>query len=416
MSNVHPDSVADNWRRHLWLLPMAGIIAVAFNLRPAVASIGPLLGPIRDELHMGGALAGLLTALPVLCFAAFGSVAAALSARIGARRVVMVGMLIAALGLGIRTAAPNDIVFFATSAVALSGIAVSNVVIPVLVRQYFPHHIGMATGVYSMVLSLGATTTAAISVPLTAIIGHSWRGGLGIWSVVALAAVLPWLVIRAPAREHTPGRVAPGKMKIYRSRTAWALSIFFGAQGLSAYFVIGWMPQILTDAGIAPSQAGLLLALTTGLAIPVALLLPSFAGRMRDHRLLAGGMTVLIGLGYLGLALAPATLPWVWAILMGVGGGCFPLALTMIGMRTSSTRYTAALSGFAQSVGYLIAAVGPFLVGTLHDATDGWAIPIGVVGLFLLPQFIAGMIAGRDRKIEDELAPPAKAATVVVGP
>jgi CP family cyanate transporter-like MFS transporter len=411
---VSRETVRVPGRRLVWLLPLFGIAAVAFNLRPLVTSVGPFLGEIQADLGLGGAATGALTALPVLCFAAFGALAPRLASRFGARRVVAASMLVVAAGLAARSLAPDETTFFLASAVALGGVAASNVLVPVLVRQFYPDRIGTVTGLYSMVLSVGTALSAAVSVPAAGAVGQGWRTGLSIWAVTALLAVGPWLVARVPDTElaerrlaagHGGARVAPKRPSVVRSRTAWAMAIFFGTQSLGAYIVMGWMPQLFRDAGSTATEAGLLLALTTALGIPVSLLLPAFAARLPDQRWVAAGLTLVTGFGYVGLASAPASTPWLWASLIGIGNGAFPLALTMIGLRTRTASHTAALSGFTQSVGYLLAAAGPLAFGALHEATGGWTVPIALMGLFLVPQSVAGYLAGRDRKVEDELSP-----------
>jgi CP family cyanate transporter-like MFS transporter len=417
------ETVRVRGRRTIWLLPLVGIVAVAFNLRPVVTSVGPFLGEIQDDLGLSGALTGALTALPVLCFAAFGAVSPRLAARFGARRVVAASMVVVAAGLAARALAPDRATFFLASGVALAGVAASNVLVPVLVRQYFPDKIGTVTGLYSMVLSVGTALSAAITVPASGVVGAGWRSGLSIWAVTALLAVVPWLVARAPDAEltlrrgdlHFPAH-AVVRPSVLRSRTAWAMAIFFGSQSLGAYIVMGWMPQILRDAGIDATQAGLLLALTTAIGIPVSLVLPAVAARLPDQRVVAGGLTLVTGFGYLGLAMAPATVPWLWATLIGIGNGSFPLALAMIGLRTRTAGYTASLSGFTQSAGYLLAAAGPLAFGAVHDATSGWTIPIALMAFFLVPQLIAGLVAGRNRYVEDELSDPRGEMTVVIPP
>jgi len=409
-------------RRAVWLLPLLGIAVVAFNLRPLVTSVGPFLGEVQSELGLSGAMTGALTALPVICFAAFGAIAPTLARRYSARRTVAASMAVVALGLAARSIAPEPASFFLASAVALAGVAVSNVLVPVLVRQYYPEKIGTVTGIYSMVLSAGTALTAAITVPAAGAVGQGWRTGLGIWAVTALMAAVPWLVTRAPDTELARRRgdrhvtTAPvARPSMFRSPTAWAMAVFFGCQSLGAYIVMGWMPQLLRDAGIDATHAGLLLALTTAVGIPVSLVLPAIAARLRDQRAVAAGLTVVTAGGYLGLALAPAATPWLWAVLIGVGNGAFPLALAMIGWRTRTAGHTAALSGFTQSTGYLIAAAGPLAFGALHDATGGYGIPLALTGLFLVPQLLAGLVAGRDRTIEDELSHP-RGAMVVTAP
>jgi CP family cyanate transporter-like MFS transporter len=180
------------------------------------------------------------------------------------------------------------------------------------------------------------------------------------------------------------------------------LSVFFGLQAAGAYIVLGWLPQIFRDAGVAPATAGLLLALTPAVGIPLAFLMPTLAARLPTQGPLAVALSALGIAGYLGLWFVPATLPWLWALLLGVSQASFPLALTMIGLRSRSTRGVAQLSAFAQGVGYLISIPGPILVGVLYDHTAGWTAPLAFMAALLVPQAVAGVLAGRDRFVESE--------------
>ena len=256
------------------------IAVAAFNLRPAVAALGPLLDQVRGTLHMSAAVAGVLTALPSLCFALLGLLAPALARRIGPAATVCAGMGAIALGLAARALAPGSALFLLLSAVALAGIAVSNVLMPVLVKRYFPDRVGPVTGLYSMSLALGTSTAAAVAVPLTGALGGSWRVGLGIWSLTAVAALVLWLAQLAVVRRgeaRAAGAVpaapaAPARLRITRSRTAWALAVFFGLQATAAYATMGWLPQIFQDAGISATESGVLLAVTMAVGAPLAFL------------------------------------------------------------------------------------------------------------------------------------------------
>lgn len=392
--------------RRAKILLLIAIVGAALNMRPAVASVGPLLHDIRDDLHLDGAVAGLLTALPAICFAAFGSLAPRVAAKFGARHVVAGGMLVLAAALLARAVAPNAVTFILFSALALGAIASANVLVPALVRGAFPSRIGPVTGAYTMAMSLGTAAVAAVVVPLSHVFGESWRSGLGIWAVTALLAFVPWLLVRGDVGAH-PARLAqrPARqpIRLRSSPTAWGLAFFMGFQSLSAYSTMGWLPQIYRDAGLSDAYAGGLLAITTGIGIPMALLLPAMAARGNDQRVFAIGLTCLIGVGYLGLGVAPATVPWLWAAVIGVGQCCFPLALVMIGLRVRDGAHTAALSGFAQSIGYLIAVAGPIAIGALYDATGGWTVPLAVLAVFLVPQAIGALFAARPRYVDDEV-------------
>ncbi|QNP62632.1 CynX/NimT family MFS transporter [Streptomyces genisteinicus] len=400
--------------RTVWAtrLVVAGIVLAALNLRPAVTSLGALLEEARVDLHMSGAVTGLLTSVPALCFAVFGTTAPRLARRFGPAAVVCAGMAAITAGLVIRPFAGGSAAFLAATALALVGIAVSNVLMPVIVKDYFPDRVGPMTGVYSMALAAGTSLAAAATVPMTSALGGSWRAGLGVWAVLAAAAVLPWLaLLRDRSGSGSGSRSVPGgpaaraadtpAPPITRSPTAWALACFFGLQATGAYITMGWMPQIFRDAGVSASTAGVLLAVTMAMGIPLAFVIPRLAARMRNQ----GPIVVALGLcgmtGYLGLFLAPAAGAWAWALLLGVSNCAFPLALTMIGMRSRTGAGVVRLSAFAQSAGYLISIPGPLLVGVLYQHSGGWTVPLLLMAGLLVPQMVAGVFAGRDRTIED---------------
>ncbi|MFE1366210.1 CynX/NimT family MFS transporter [Streptomyces anulatus] len=398
-----------------WLLRLiaVGLVLAALNLRPAITSLGALLEEVREGLHMSGSVAGVLTSVPPLCFAVFGVMAPRLARRFGAGTVVCAGMAAIAAGLVIRPYIGSTAGFLAASALALMGIAVSNILMPVIVKRWFPDRVGTMTGLYSMALALGTALAAAVTVPVTGALGGDWQAGLVVWAAPAALAVLPWIVL---VRDRTPapgqpapapsasGRAAPEApaLRITRSRTAWGLACFFGLQATAAYITMGWMPQIFRDAGVSAGTAGLLLAVTMAMGVPLAFVIPRVASRLKQQ----GPIVVVLGLcgliGYGGLYLAPAAGAWAWALLLGVANCAFPLALTMIGMRARSGAGVVRLSAFAQSAGYLISIPGPLLVGVLYQHSGGWGLPIALMAGLMIPQMVAGILAGRDRTIEDE--------------
>ncbi|MEU1272372.1 CynX/NimT family MFS transporter [Streptomyces sp. NPDC005799] len=387
-----------------------GIVLSALNLRPAITSLGALLEEVRDGLGMSGSVTGLLTSVPPLCFAVFGVTAPRLARRFGPGAVVCAGMVAITAGLLIRPYAGGTAGFLAASALALMGIAVSNVLMPVIVKRWFPDRVGSMTGLYSMALALGTSAAAAVTVPMTDVLGGSWQTGLAVWAGLAATAVLPWIpFVRErgappadPARQHA--RVEAPALRITRSRTAWALAVFFGLQATAAYITMGWMAQIFRDAGVSASTAGLLLAVTMVMGVPLAFVIPRVATRLPQQ----GPIVLALGAcglaGYAGLYLAPAGGAWAWALLIGVANCAFPLALTMVGMRARTGAGVAQLSAFAQSVGYLISIPGPLLVGVLYQHSGGWGLPIALMAALMIPQMVVGVLAGRDRTVEDEAA------------
>ncbi|MFD7108195.1 CynX/NimT family MFS transporter [Streptomyces celluloflavus] len=393
-----------------WLagVVMAGLVLAALNLRPAITSLGPLMKEVREGLGMSATAAGLLTSVPALCFAAFGIAAPRLARRWGPGAIVCAGMAAIAVGVAVRPFTGGTAGFLAASVLALAGIAVSNVLMPVVIKSWFPDRVGPMTGLYSMALALGTSLAAAVTVPMTAALGGGWQLGLAVWAAVAVVAVLPWLAV---ARQHRAnpgpavgGPAGPGAapIRITSSPTAWALAVFFGLQGTAAYVTMGWMPQIFRDAGVSAGMAGVLLAITMAMGVPLSFVMPWLASRLRHQ----GPLVAVLGLcgmaGYTGLWLAPAAGSWAWVLLMGISNCAFPLALTMIGMRAGSAAGVVKLSAFVQSVGYLISVPGPLLVGMLYQHSGGWGLPIAMMAGLMVPQIVAGVLAGRDRRIEDE--------------
>lgn len=397
-------------------LVIVGIVLAALNLRPAITSLGALLEEVRVGLGMSGTLAGLLTSVPPLCFAVFGVMAPRLARRFGPSTVVCAGMVAIAAGLGLRPFLGGTVGFLAASALALMGIAVSNVLMPVIVKRWFPDRVGSMTGLYSMALALGTSLAAAVTVPMTDALGGSWQTGLAVWASLAVVAVVPWVLLardRSAASAASPEHVSASVqqedagLRITRSRTAWALACFFGLQATAAYITMGWMPQIFRDAGVPAGEAGVLLAVTMAMGVPLAFVIPRVATRLPNQ----GPVVVVLGLcglaGYAGLYLAPEAGAWAWALLLGVANCAFPLALTMVGMRAKSSVGVAKLSAFAQSTGYLISIPGPLLVGVLYQHSGGWGLPIALMAGLMVPQIVVGILAGRNRTVEDELAPAA---------
>lgn len=388
-------------------LVLVGMLLVAVNLRTAVTSLGALLDEIRGGLGLSGATAGLVTTLPTIAFAGLGALTPWLVRRWPAARVLVLAMLALTVGQVLRVVTDSAAVFVLTSALALAGIAVANILLPMLVKQHFPHRTGLVTGAYTMALTVGTTVAAASAVPVAHAFG-SWRAGLGIWAGLAAVAVLPWVPLmlrdRRARRTATPAAAVarPARIRPGRTRLGWAMAVYFGAQSLSGYAIMGWLAQLFRDAGYSAQSAGLLLAGVTALGVPVALAMPALAGRLRTLRPLVLGLTAFSTAAYLGLALAPHGPAPFWVLLLALGQGAFPLILTTIGLRARTAEGTVALSAFAQSTGYLIAALGPLLVGILYEATGGWTAPIGFLLVALAVQTAAGMVIARPRHIEDE--------------
>jgi CP family cyanate transporter-like MFS transporter len=387
-----------------WLLLLA-IVVTAVNLRTAVTSVGPVLDELERGLGLGSGLAGVLTTLPVLAFAALGASTPSIAGRLGERRTLALSLVLMAAGLAVRAVAGSAALFLAMSVLALVGGAMGNVLMPTLVKRHFPDRIGPMTAAYTTALAIGTTAAAALTVPVSRLGGaEGWRVGLGVWALLAAVAVLPWLgLLRGEVRRGTPHGDHRASA-LLRSPVAWALAVYFGSQSLQAYVAFGWFAQLYRDAGVSPQQAGLLVAFLAALSIPTSMVMPAWAARMRSQRPLMLLLVALYAVAYVGLLVAPRSGAWLWAALTGLGAAAFPLSLTLIGLRTRTPATTAALSAFAQSIGYLLAGTGPLLVGVLYGATGGWGWPFALLFGALAAMLVSGWVVGRERYVEDDLA------------
>jgi len=391
------------------ILVVLGIATLAFNLRPAAVSVGPILDEVRDGLGLTGAETALLTSLPVLSFAIFGALAPRFARQVGMHRATLLALVALVAGLWLRSRSDSGPAFLLLSFLSLAGMAVANVLLPSLVKLHFPDRVGLLTSLYSTFLALGLTSASVLTVPIAdhgAEAGEAldWRLGIAAWALTAAIAVLPWLGLVRHDRRQDPEPHRFGLGDVARTRIGWAMAVFFGLQSLQAYVIFGWVAKVYRDAGFSPSTAGLLLGVATAVSIPLSFAIPSLTARIRDPRLLLTTVMGFYPVGYLGLMLAPVGGAWVWALSLGIGTCTFPFILTLIGLRARTPAGTAALSGFTQSVGYLISVVGPFGIGLLHEATGGWTVPLSTLLALTVPQYLVGLIASRPAYLEDQLA------------
>lgn len=386
---------------------LVGLVLLSLNLRPAAVSVGPVLDEVRDGLGMSAASAGLLTSLPVIAFAVFGALAPATARRFGPHRVTLVALLVGAVGLLGRALVRDQVAFLALSLLALGGMAMANVLIPSLVKRHYPDQIGSMTAVYTTALAVGLTSAFVLTVPIAQAFG-SWRAGLGAWAVLALVAAVPWLGLARHDAPDPDAAPATGRTvrfgDVARTRIGLAMAAFFGLQSLQAYAVFGWFATLWRDAGFSAAQAGALVGLVAGAAIPLSAIAPRVVARPGDQRVVLLGVMLLYPVAYLGLIAAPHSLAVLWAVILGAATTTFPMVLTLIGLRATTAEGTAALSSFTQATGYLLAAIGPFGVGVLHEASGGWTVPLLVLSLLVLPMIALGIYVARPAAVEDQLA------------
>lgn len=373
------------------------IVLAAANLRPAVSSLGPVLADVRADLGLSGTAAAVLTALPVLCFGVGALVAPRLARRVGSETTLVAVLALIAVGTLLRPVA-GVLAVFAGTVLAGAAIAVANVLIPALVKREFPARTGLLMGLYVGVTMGGAAVAAAVTVPAAEALGRGWRVGLGMWTLPAALAFLVWLAVIASRRRRglSDDRTDQVPASLLGDAVAWHVTAFMGLQSLVFYAMLSWLPSVVRSAGMAPAAAGRLLSLMVVIGVPTALLFPSLVTRSARQRGWTLLSTAVMAAGLAGLLLAPQV-PVLGAVLVGVGlGAAFPLALTLVVLRTSTPLQAAQLSAMSQGVGYGLAAAGPFLFGVLHDLSGGWTWPLAVLLALMVPQALTGWRAGRD--------------------
>lgn len=401
--------------RHLvTALMVFAAVVTASSLRPGSTSVGPLLPEITEGLGINATTAGVLTALPGFTFAVVGLAANQLTTLTGVVGSLLLSSLVSTVGLFLRVLTDSPTIFLVLSALALSGMAVGNVVLPAFIKAEFPRKAAQMATAYTTFLSAGATIPILVS-PSIAEIGDrlggasgGWRVALGSWTALSLLSLVAWLTLylATPAFRKRPvptDASSSAGPSLWRSRTSVALMFFFGLQSCQAYIQFGWIPQVYRDGGLGSQTAALMLALIAVGGIPGGLLMPSIVARGRHLDRWVLTFSVALAVGYLGIGFMPTTLPWLWAVSLAFAGFCFPTALALIIERTRQPQTTARVSGFTQPVGYLLAAAGPFLVGVLHQWISSWTTIMIILALTSIPLAIAGLIAVRPRYVDDEL-------------
>jgi CP family cyanate transporter-like MFS transporter len=377
------------------------IALLAANLRPAVVGMSPLLPDVQAGAGLSGSGAGVLSALPVLCFGLVAPLAPVLARRVGIERALLVALVVLCCGFAVRSAGP-PVALFAGAVVVGSAIAIGNVLLPSLVKRDFAARTGLMTGLYTMALAGGAALAAGLTVPLARAFGLDWRGALAMWVVFALLALVCWLPqVRRSVRPPRSAAARPGGL--LRDPLAWQVTVYMGLQSLGFFAVTAWLPALLLSRGFDATVAGWMLSLVSGAGIVGATAAPVLAARTRRQ----GGVVLvsagLAAVGLLGLlALPGAGAGWVAVLvaLLGIGqNAALGIALTLVGLRAPDAGRAAELSGMAQSAGYVLAAAGPFAMGLLHDLTAGWTAPLLMLLALLVVQAVAGVLAGRDRLV-----------------
>lgn len=369
-------------------------MAVAATVRAPITSIPPQVRSLESTLHLSAGSFGLLTTIPLVCFA----LAAPLPVSRLARRLtpdltVLLALLTLTVAIVVRGLGGTTLLFIGTIMLGVA-IAVLNVTTPAIIRRDYRDRITIVMPIYTAVLAIMASAGAGLSIPLADATTHDWRGGTAPWALVSLAALLLWLpAVRVNSEGSASGYATPDLRRLLRDRGAWAMTMYMGMQSSVFYASVAWLPSLLQDAGHSEASAGALLGFTTLSGFVFTVAVPFAVGRGQDQRLAVAITAVAPTLGYIGLALANGHWTVVFLTLIGVGHAALAVALVLIGMRTHSVGQTAVLSAMAQGVGYAIAAGAPLALGILHEFTGAWRLPLLVLAALSAIQYFAGLRA-----------------------
>lgn len=389
--------------------PLLAVIAVgllALNLRPGATSVGPLMSEIVADYGQGAVASGLLTALPCLTFGIVGTLAVPIARVLGLTGTVLASFVLVVLGLLLRPTVDGFGLFVLLSVVALLGPALGNVLLPAWIKQHGGTRVVGLMTLYSVVLASGATAAAMLAVPLAGGEADGWRHSLPLWGLIGVAPVLVWAVVLTRTGHDFPPPPPEGQVKgrILSSPRAIALTVMFGMQSLNAYCQFGLLPQVLTSEGTSPATAGVVVGVLSAFGIVGGLIVPTLVSRSRRLPWICAGYGVLTAAGYGGLMLFPQVSPFVWATVLGIAGLAFPTAIALIPARTRAVAVTARLSGIAQPLGYVLAAVGPLIAGGLLDATGSIPAVLTFLALTGVVLGVAGFVAARPGTVDDDLA------------
>ena len=390
---------------------VAGIIAISFNLRPAITSVGPLIGNIRDDVSLTNGSAGLLTSLPLIAFAIMSPFAARLGNRYSYEGAMLIGLFLLLIGISIRPVS-SIILLFGGTFIAGLGIAILNVLLPGLIKDKFPFKVGLMTSIYTTTMGVIASLASGVSIPIAeSFEKNGWRFSLLLWIIPVILALIVWVYLKTKSKHTNKHKDSVQTKNTYSSNKriwlqplAWQIAIFMGLQSLLFYVTISWLPEILFSKGLTTETAGWMLSFTQFIGLPASFIVPMLADKLKSQRVII----VTLALSYFtGFALLLFSNNFIFTIISTILiafplSGIFALALTLLGMRARTSSDAADLSGMAQSVGYILAAVGPIFIGFLFDLSGNWNFPIIAILIFIILLLCFGLLVGKERYVYDK--------------
>lgn len=382
------------------LLLVFGIIFIASTLRMPLTVVGPSISFIREGLGISNVLAGFLTTIPLLAFAVVSPFAPVVARKFGLELTLLLSTSLLALGIVLRSLGTTELLVFGT---VLIGVAISfgNVLIPGLLKLKFPYHVGLLMACFTMSMNLSAGIGAGISYPVASS-SFGWQGALALSIILVIITILIWIPQLKFNKPEPTMATKKDRLPLWKSPVTWAVTGAMGLQSLLFYTTAAWIPDIYIAQGLPADRAGWMFSIMQFSQIPMALLTPIIAGKMTSQRPLVLVFTSFYLIGFIGLAMEWTSLAVLWMILLGLAGGAsFALAMMFFTLRTRTAYEAADLSGFAQSVGYLLAASGPILFGYLHDLLGGWDIAGWLFIIVVLLLFVSSMRASKNEYVNE---------------
>ncbi|HZG70298.1 MAG TPA: MFS transporter [Chondromyces sp.] len=395
----NPLSPKLEYTRNIFL--MAGIVFVAFNLRPSITAVGPLIGSIRDETGISNGAAGLLTTLPLLAFALLSPFVPKIAQRFGSEWSILLGLSILGVGIAARSAGILPSLYIGTVFIGF-GIGLCNVLLPGIVKEKFPKKVGLLTGIYTFSMGIWAGFAPGLSLPIAEGLKLGWRLSLGVWIILIFIAIIVWIPqLRAVEKKSKGSPILALNSSIWSSPVAWQVTLFMGLQSMVYFSTTTWLPEILHSQGWKMTDAGWMVTVLQFSGLPANFIIPVLADRLPTQKGIALGIGIFCFSGLFGLLLSSGSvISKISIILLGIGlGAAISHSLTLIGLRAANTNEAASLSGMAQSVGYLLAAAGPILIGSLYDLFHTWTVPLVFLMMMITLFTISGILAGRDRYV-----------------
>lgn len=386
------------------VLFILGIIFLSLTLRSPLTAVGPVTEFIQNGLMMSTTLIGLLTTIPLLAFAVVSPFAPKVAKQIGTEATLLWSIVLLVGGIALRSGGSITLLIFGTAIIGVA-IAFGNVLLPSIIKDRFPLHVGLLTAVFSVVMNLSAALGAGIAYPVAAETSFGWQGSLGVWAILGLLAIVIWL----PQLKHRKTEPIDATSEIVdnpsilKSPVTWSVTLMMALQSLIFYTTAAWLPAMLIEKGMSPDSAGYMLSFMQFAQLPMTFIAPILAAKMVNQRPLVWFFSVLYIIGFTGLLLDPnGAMTILWMILIGFAGGTsFALTMMMFTLRTKTAMDAAELSGIAQSIGYLLAAAGPVLFAFVNETTGSWYVPTILFIVTCVLLLVAALHAAGNRYVRN---------------